>query len=209
MITEFQDGFITKTKLNELVRGINANKNSVSNMTGTVSNMTGTVSNMTGTVLFFAGAVVPNGYLEMNGAEVSRTLYSSLFSVIGTQYGAGDGSTTFSLPDVRGYFPRFLDSGAGVDTGRTLGSIQSDQNKSHTHSGTVDSSGNHTHAITDLGGNGEDERQAKPSASDIGNTGWTYTTGASGSHTHTYTTSSNGGTEVRVKNIAFMGIIKY
>ena len=195
MITEFQDGFITKTKLNELVGGINTNENSVSNMTGTV--------------LFFAGAVVPNGYLEMNGAEISRTLYSSLFSVIGTQYGAGDESTTFNLPDVRGYFPRFLDSGAGVDTGRTLGSIQSDQNKSHTHSGTVDSSGSHTHAITDLGGNGEDERQAKPSASDLGNTGWTYTTGASGSHTHTYTTSSNGGTEVRVKNIAFMGIIKY
>ena len=202
MITEFQDGFITKTKLNELVGGINANENSVSNMTGTVSNMTGTV-------LFFAGAVVPNGYLEMNGAEISRTLYSSLFSVIGTQYGAGDESTTFNLPDVRGYFPRFLDSGAGVDTGRTLGSIQSDQNKSHTHSGTVDSSGSHTHAITDLGGNGEDERQAEPSASGLGNTGWTYTTGASGSHTHTYTTSSNGGTEVRVKNIAFMGIIKY
>ncbi len=44
----------------------------------------------------------PTGYLIENGAAVSRTTYASLFSVIGTTYGAGDGSTTFNLPDSRG-----------------------------------------------------------------------------------------------------------
>lgn len=54
-----------------------------------------------GTMIPFAGNVVPEGFLVCNGAAVSRTDYANLFAAIGTLYGAGDGSTTFNLPDAR------------------------------------------------------------------------------------------------------------
>lgn len=55
-----------------------------------------------GTVLPFAGISSPTGWLLCDGSAVSRTTYSRLFSAIGSTYGAGDGSTTFNLPDLRG-----------------------------------------------------------------------------------------------------------
>ena len=51
-----------------------------------------------GAFLPFAGITNPPGYLKCDGAAVSRTVYAALFSVIGTQYGVGDGSTTFNVP---------------------------------------------------------------------------------------------------------------
>ena len=53
----------------------------------------------TGTILPFAGSTIPSGFLACNGAAVSRTTYSTLYSAIGTTYGTGDGSTTFNLPN--------------------------------------------------------------------------------------------------------------
>ena len=79
-----------------------------------------------GSVYTFAGTAVPVGWLKCNGALLSRTTYASLFAVIGTTYGAGDGSTTFALPDLRGEFVRGADDGRGVDAGRVFGSAQSD-----------------------------------------------------------------------------------
>ena len=54
-----------------------------------------------GCVIPFAGAAAPTGWLLCQGQAVSRTTYAQLFSVIGTTYGSGDGSTTFNLPDMR------------------------------------------------------------------------------------------------------------
>lgn len=56
----------------------------------------------TGTVIPFAGSTNPAGYLTCNGQAVSRTTYAALFAVIGTQYGAGNGSSTFNLPNLCG-----------------------------------------------------------------------------------------------------------
>ena len=81
-------------------------------------------------VAFFASSTAPTGWLKANGAAVSRTAYATLFSVIGTTYGVGDGSTTFNLPDMRGYFPRGYDDSRGVDSGRVLGSAQAGQDNS-------------------------------------------------------------------------------
>ncbi len=67
----------------------------------------------------------PTGRLKANGAVLSRTVYTNLFAAIGTRFGAGDGHSTFNLPDLRGEFPRFWDDGRGVDAGRVLGSWQS------------------------------------------------------------------------------------
>ncbi len=58
----------------------------------------------TGTVITFAASSVPDGYLLANGATVSRTTYADLFAVIGTLYGAGNGSTTFTLPNLTDRF---------------------------------------------------------------------------------------------------------
>ena len=79
-----------------------------------------------GTVLYFAGQSAPAGWLKANGAAVSRTAYAALFAAIGTTYGAGDGHSTFNLPDLRGEFIRGWDDGRGVDTGRVFGSAQGD-----------------------------------------------------------------------------------
>ena len=68
--------------------------------------------------------VVPAGWLLCDGTAVSRTTYAALFAAIGTLWGAGDGVTTFNLPDARGQFLRGLDRGRGVDPGRTMGSNQ-------------------------------------------------------------------------------------
>ncbi|XXQ68949.1 phage tail protein [Neisseriaceae bacterium B1] len=79
-----------------------------------------------GTIAFMAGNRAPTGWLKANGAAVSRTTYANLFAAIGTTYGAGDGRTTFNLPDLRGEFARGFDDGRGVDSGRAFGSWQSD-----------------------------------------------------------------------------------
>lgn len=55
-----------------------------------------------GIVMPFAGSVAPQGYLLCDGSAVSRSTYATLFAVIGTTYGTGDGSTTFNVPDISG-----------------------------------------------------------------------------------------------------------
>jgi microcystin-dependent protein len=77
-----------------------------------------------GSVFYFASSTRPDGYLVCNGATLSRTTYSTLFSIIGVTFGVGDGSTTFTLPDLRGEFIRGWDAGKGIDIGRVFGSSQ-------------------------------------------------------------------------------------
>lgn len=79
-----------------------------------------------GSVIWYAANAAPTGFLKANGATVSRTTYASLFSAIGTTFGAGDGSTTFLVPDLRGEFLRGWDDARGIDSGRAFGSAQGD-----------------------------------------------------------------------------------
>lgn len=88
---------------------------------------------LTGEVKMWATNAAPTGYLECDGAAVSRTTYAALFAVIGTAWGTGDGSTTFNVPDMRGEFPRGWDHGRGVDTGRAFASAQQDAFQGHWH----------------------------------------------------------------------------
>ena len=90
-----------------------------------------------GTILIWPAGAAPNGFMLCNGVARSRTTYASLFAVIGVTYGIGDGSTTFNLPDLRGYFIRGLDTIQIVDPDvRVLGSIQTDKFQGHKHSCT-------------------------------------------------------------------------
>ena len=170
-----------------------------------------TDTTLPGSILITAANSPPAGYLRANGAAVSRTAYAKLFAAIGTIYGAGDGSTTFNLPDLRGEFIRGWDDGRGVDAGRTLGSWQGGQNQWHQHPGTTSTSGEHSHAVSIPrkplnGGSG-------PYAMVDGSwniTGYqTFDTVASGDHTHTFTTSGEGGDEARPRNVALLMCIKY
>lgn len=57
-----------------------------------------------GAVMFFGVKSIPDGWLLCNGANVSRTTYANLFAAIGTNFGSGNGSTTFTLPNLSGRF---------------------------------------------------------------------------------------------------------
>lgn len=133
-----------------------------------------------GSVLAYAGPIPPAGWLLADGSNVSRTTYAKLFAAIGTTYGAGDGSTTFKLPDLRGEFVRGLDQGRGVDAGRVLGSWQTDMLKSHSHSIPNQGSGLVSASLT----NGDGD-------------------------SNTYPTGATGGTETRPRNVAMNYIIKF
>ena len=65
------------------------------------ANLTGIEGIPTATIVPWSSASVPSGFLECNGAAVSRSTYSALFAIISTTYGAGDGATTFNLPDLQ------------------------------------------------------------------------------------------------------------
>lgn len=117
----------------------------------------------TGAIFSFPVEIPPTGYLICDGSAVSRATYADLFALIGTTYGAGDGSTTFNLPDYRGKFLRGYDNGAGNDpdastrldrgdgiTGDNIGTTQNDAISSHLHenvppSVTSNTSGYHAH----------------------------------------------------------------
>jgi microcystin-dependent protein len=86
-----------------------------------------------GMVAPFAMRTPPTGWLECNGATISRVSYAGLFANIGTGFGVGDGATTFRLPDLRGEFLRGWDNGRGVDSGRGHGSFQDHALQDHNH----------------------------------------------------------------------------
>lgn len=152
-----------------------------------------------GEVAFFARTSAPAGWLKCDGSAVSRNTYAGLFAVIGTTFGAGNGVTTFNLPDLRGEFLRALDDGRGVDAGRTLGSAQADELEAHRHFQYVDD-----RADTPI--------NSLPNASPVywGMGGDTeYLTDTNGSDNATLgVTSSTGGTETRPRNVALLACIK-
>lgn len=168
----------------------------------------------TGTVVPFAGSSAPTGWLLCYGQAVSRSTYSALFSAIGATHGAGDGSTTFGLPDLRGRIPagkddmggsaagRMTSAGGGVD-GATLGAsggtethtLTSGQMPSHTHSGTTVADGGHTPlSATEVasGGIGTGQRLATGTVTIGARTSTTTLIQAVPDHTHTFTTASAG-----------------
>ena len=103
-------------------------------------------SGLTGSIVAYTANTVPSGYLECNGAAVSRTDFSALFAIISDDFGPGNGSSTFNLPDLRGEFIRGWDHGAGNDpdvltrtdrgdgvTDDRIGTKQASALESHTH----------------------------------------------------------------------------
>lgn len=88
---------------------------------GDGANLTGIVAMPTGAVVPFGGSSAPTGFLLCYGQAVSRTTYATLFGIISTTYGTGDGSTTFNLPDLRGRVVAGQDDMGGVSADRLTG----------------------------------------------------------------------------------------
>jgi len=98
----------------------------------------------TGTILDFGGTSAPSGYLLCDGSNVNRTTEASLFAVIGTAFGAGDGSTTFGVPDFR----RRVAVGSGGTGSATLGNALGNSGGAETHTLTTDEMPSHIHGTT-------------------------------------------------------------
>lgn len=167
-----------------------------------------------GALVPYAGLVAPpGGYLLCDGSAISRTTYFDLFMALGDTFGAGDGSTTFNLPDMRGRLPMGVSGAHGLasNAGSESVTLVSDNMPAHAHTGTTASDGAHSHSVTDPGHShtsriGFDDGnisnipgQAPPgdaAADALGASTTAATTGISvnsaGAHTHTFTTDSVG-----------------
>jgi microcystin-dependent protein len=163
----------------------------------------------TGVVSQFAGSTAPSGYLMCDGAAVSRSTHSALFTAIGTTYGVGNGTTTFNLPNLQNRVPvgrgsgtfANLNASGGTET-VTLSELQipshthTTPNHSHTYSTTTSENGNHSHAMIDsyLEGDPAGSGQSTAFAGNRQRSGYNDTRYivAAGAHTHTLSgTTSN------------------
>lgn len=114
--------------------------NAIEGLGGTPSSSNDNLITALRTVLFPTGSFLehgantpPSGFLAADGSAISRTTYADLFAVIGTTWGAGNGTTTFNIPDCRGYFLRGWTDGGSVDIGRVFASTQTDAFQGHRH----------------------------------------------------------------------------
>lgn len=152
-----------------------------------------------GSILLWPVNIPPDNFLECNGQPVSRDTYETLFNVIGTDYGEGNGTNTFNIPDLRGRFARGWNHGTGADPaaneredrgdgtiGDNLGTLQDDEIDGHTHEIIVD---------------------VKDNVGAVGDT----LIGGSGNRTPNpvYTSTTAGGSENRPLNINMMFIIRF
>ena len=165
----------------------------------------------TGTILAFGGVTAPKGFLICDGSAVSRTTYANLFAVIGTRYGAGNGSTTFNLPKlndgsfVRGVAP----STVGTKYNASLPPLTASSNGAHTHTrGTMDITASaiadcltDARSFTTTGAFYDGGKTSLWNASHATNghssklnfqasRSWTGATSSNGEHTHTVTNSA-------------------
>jgi microcystin-dependent protein len=147
-----------------------------------------------GGMILWATDTAPANYLPCEGGEYSTTEYAALYAVIGTRYGAGDG--TFKVPDFRGLFVRGWSHASNVDpdagsrtdrgdgtTGDNIGTKQGTQNLAHTHTTQI------AHSQMQSGGS--------------------YVLSPTGSGPFPYTSNESGGSESRPKNISMLYIIRY
>ena len=167
-----------------------------------------------GGMLEFTGTTAPNSSFVLPfGQAVSRTTYAAYFAMVGTTYGAGDGSTTFNVIDKRGRVSAGKDDMGGAAASRltatyfgtsaaalgAVGGLESHmlttaQMPSHTHSGTTDSAGSHTHNAPALGSfSGYLSGGGLGAATGYvgGDSG--FSTTSNGAHTHAFTSVATGG----------------
>lgn len=183
-----------------------------------------------GMIMPTAGSVEPSGWLYCYGQNLNRTTYARLFTAVGTTYGAGDGSTTFGMPDLRGRTIAGRDNMGGtaasrltVITGTTLGAAGGDQRlQAHTHTGTTGTdSPDHSHSTnqTSLGETAGMYHRTGNFTFASGDTGGgggagsnlkaVASGGASARHSHTFTSDAHNQAQGASQNLQPTIILNY
>jgi microcystin-dependent protein len=161
-----------------------------------------------GAIAPWAGTTAPDGWLLCDGSAVSRSTYAGLYAVIGIAFGAGDGSSTFNVPDLRGRFPLGRDNMGGTAASRvtlehsavattTLGAAGGSQfaqqhthsltDPGHIHTASTASDGAHTHTVTIATGSGASTGGTNSNTG----TATAQATSSDGAHTHVVTVNAN------------------
>lgn len=184
-----------------------------------------TTGTITGEVKGWAGGTIPSGWLECNGQEIDRTSFADLFSAIGTTYGAGNGSTTFNVPDFRGRSVIGAGTGSGLtarSSGQTGGAethlLTESEIPGHTHAPgtlTAAASGNTTadilatsgDTVTSTGGGGPNSESVTVSDGNDASTQWS---ASLPDHTHTISgASASTGGDGAHENMPPFGVLKW
>lgn len=160
-----------------------------------------------GAVMYSARSGDFSGWLQCDGRAVSRSTYNLLFDAIGTQFGSGDGLTTFNLPDARDRILGVQGSShsIGDDIGSETVTLTVGQLAAHNHVATMTTNGSHTHSITDpghahslplsseaLAGVGPSDDFTQGSGFNSGSSTTGITINANGDHSHNITVNNTG-----------------
>ena len=162
-------------------------------------------SSVTGSVQLFAGSSAPSGWLICDGQAISRTTYAALFAVIGTTYGAGDGSTTFNIPNLVNKTVRGSNS-LGKTGGSDTVTLSTANLPAHTHGAgslAAASAGAHTHTVPAGRNAGSVTYCYDDGGKMMKHQSTTPATGEAGAHTHTIsgsTASVGSGSAVTITN---------
>lgn len=168
------------------------------------ANLTGIEGIPTATIVPWSSASVPTGFLECNGQAVSRSTYSALFAIVGTTYGAGDGSSTFLVPDLQDNVAvgksnnKALGSTAGANTVSSSGTVGTNINVTGTVGGSTANAtlstsqlASHSHGISAIqpttGGSLIPNRSSGPA-----NNTNTNNTGSGSGHSHNMSATFSG-----------------
>ena len=129
------------TKQNTLVSGTNIKTINNQSLLGSgdLDIISGGDTLPVGAIIPYSGSTIPTNFLLADGSAVSRTTYSELFEAIGTTYGAGNGSTTFNLPNLKGKVP------VGRDSSDTSFDVLGETGGEKTHQLTVNEMPSHAH----------------------------------------------------------------
>ena len=149
-----------------------------------------------GSIIMYGVASAPTGWLICDGTAVSRTTYAALFAAIGTTFGAGNGTTTFNLPNMGGQFARGWVSGQTTDSGRTFGTTQADAFQGHKH----DKPSSFAYLTNNQPGTGANGTTGGGNYNAENNTGTPVTDGSNG--------TPRTATETRPTNVALTYLIK-
>lgn len=145
-------------ELNKLT-GVTVTPTEINNLSGVTSNIQTQINSFatfpSGSIIAYGGTTAPAGWLLCNGQAVSRATYATLFGIVGVAYGAGNGSTTFNVPDMRGRVPAGKDDMGGSaanrltgTSGGVAGTTMGAAGGTETHVLTTSEMPSHAHVIT-------------------------------------------------------------
>ena len=161
------------------------------------ANLTGIEGIPTATIVPWSDSSVPSGFLECNGAAVSRSTYADLFAIVGTTYGSGDGSTTFNVPDLQDNVAvgksgtKNLASTGGANTVSSTGNVGG-STANATLSTPQLASHSHSFPFNNNPPNSEGPRQLSTATFGPQQTKTTNNSGSGGGHSHNMSATFSG-----------------